>query len=105
MNAPTPSLFKALNPTDVGDTPESKATLAEIDRSCRLPVLFLFGNGLLWLMAGTVLALLASWKMHSPAFLVGWSCLTFGRVRPAHMNAVVYGFSPQGAIVVAICVL
>jgi cytochrome c oxidase cbb3-type subunit 1 len=105
MNAPTPSLFKALNPTDVGDTPESKATLAEIDRSCRWPVLFLFGNGLLWLMAGTVLALLTSWKMHSPAFLAGWSWLTFGRVRPAHLNAVVYGFSSQVAIGVAIWLL
>src|SRR5258708_37679377 len=56
-------------------------------------------------MVGSVLALLASWKMHSPDFLAGWSCLTFGRVRPAHMNAVVYGFSTQVAIGVAIWLL
>src|SRR5260370_19555599 len=105
MNTRTPSLFKALNPSDVGDTPESKASLAEIDRSCRWPVLFLFPNSLLWLLGGTVLALLASWKMHAPDFLAGWSWLTFGRVRPAHLNAMVYGFSSQAAIGVAIWLL
>jgi len=67
--------------------------------------LFLFTNSLLWLLGGTVLALLASWKMHSPGFLADWSWLTFGRVRPAHLNAMIYGFSSQAAIGVAIWLL
>src|SRR5258708_31611539 len=105
MKTPSPSLFRALNPSDAGNRAENKATLAEIDRSCCWPVLFLFTNSLLWLMGGTVLALLASWKMHSPGFLADWSWLTFGRVRPAHLNAMIYGFSSQAAIGVAILLL
>jgi len=105
VKTPSSSLFRALNPSDAGNTAESKATLAEIDGSCRRPVLFLFTNSLLWLLGGTVLALLASWKMHSPGFLADWPWLTFGRVRPAHLNAMIYGFSSQSAIGVAIWLL
>ncbi|MCI0747169.1 MAG: cbb3-type cytochrome c oxidase subunit I [Verrucomicrobia subdivision 3 bacterium] len=98
----SPSLRQALTPSDNDSSPERKALLAEIDASCRRPVLFMFANGLLWLMAGTALALLTSYKMHSPNFLADWSWLTFGRVRPAHLNTMVYGFASQVAIGVAI---
>jgi cytochrome c oxidase cbb3-type subunit 1 len=105
MNISSPSLRQAINPADDGNTAKRKALLAEIDLSCRRPVLFLFTNALLWLMAGTVLALLASWKLHSPGFLADWSWLTFGRVRPAHLNTMVYGFASQAGIGVAIWLL
>jgi len=66
---------------------------ARIDASARKPVLFFFGTALLWLLFGTVLALAASFKLHTPGFLAGHDWLTFGRVRPAHVNVVVYGWS------------
>jgi cytochrome c oxidase cbb3-type subunit I len=65
---------------------------ARIDNSARTPVLFLFATALFWLLAGTILALAASIKLHTPGFLAGHDWLTFGRVRPAHVNAVVYGW-------------
>jgi cytochrome c oxidase cbb3-type subunit 1 len=71
---------------------------AEIDRSCRLPVLLLFGSAVFWLLVGTVLALLASIKMHNPAFLSDWHWLTFGRVRPTHLITMIYGWGSMAAI-------
>jgi cytochrome c oxidase cbb3-type subunit 1 len=65
---------------------------ARIDASARVPVLLFFGTALFWLLAGTLLALAASMKLHMPGFLTGHDWLTFGRVRPAHVNAVIYGW-------------
>src|SRR5205814_5973445 len=45
-----------------------------------------------WLLVGTVLAVIASYKMYTPEFLADYPWLTFGRVRPAHMNAVAFGW-------------
>ena len=61
-----------------------------------------FGGALLWLMIGTVFALIASWKLHSPDFLADIPWLTFGRVRPAHLNAVTFGFASEAAIAVTL---
>ena len=64
-----------------------------IDRSCRGPVILFFVSATFWLIVGTILALLASIKLHSPTFLAEFSWLTFGRVRPAHLNIVIFGWS------------
>jgi cytochrome c oxidase cbb3-type subunit I len=103
MNPPaSPSLLAALSPA-TDETPLARrALLAEIDRSCRLPVLLFFACGIIWLLIGTGFALLASWKLHAPDFLADVSWLTFGRVRPAHLNAVVFGFASEAAIGVAL---
>lgn len=71
------------------------------DKSCRTPVLFLFLSSLFWLIVGSTLALLASLKMHMPEFLTDWSFLTFGRVRPAHLNTVAYGWATMSGVGVA----
>ena len=71
---------------------------AAIDRSCRLPVLVYFGSSICWLLIGSILAILASIKLHYPEFLGGPSWLTFGRVRPAHLNSVAYGWASMAAI-------
>ena len=69
-------------------SPEERLTLAQIDRSCALPVLIFIISGVCWLLIGTLMALIVSAKMHSPGMLSGWEWLTFGRMRPAHLNAV-----------------
>ncbi len=98
MIVASPTLLKALSPADTPDVAERRAALAEIDASCRNTLLLLFGSSLVWLLIGTVFALIASWKLHSPGFLGDISWLTFGRVRPAHLNAVVYGFATEAGI-------
>ncbi len=65
---------------------------SEIDLSCRYPVLAFFVSGVFWLLVGSILAMLASIKMHNPHFLSDWSWLTFGRVRPAHLSTVAFGW-------------
>ena len=98
MKAVSPSIIDALTPTDNEEVTQRRAVLAEIDRSCRGTVLFLFGGAIFWLIVGTVFALLASLKMHNPEYLADYSWLTFGRVRPAHLNSVIFGFASEAAI-------
>ena len=66
-----------------GDASKNKYALerALIDESARGPVLFFFGTSLFWLLVGTVLAVIASYKMYTPEFLADYPWLTFGRGR------------------------
>lgn len=57
-----------------------------------------FGSGLAWLFVGTVLALMASIKLHKATFLGDVAWLTYGRIEPAAANAIVYGFAMQTAL-------
>jgi cytochrome c oxidase cbb3-type subunit 1 len=96
------SIINALNPSDREDQAQRRALLAEIDASCRTSLFFLIGGSLVWLIVGTFFALITSWKLHSPEFLANYSWLTFGRMRPAHLNAVIFGFASEAAIGVAL---
>jgi len=75
-----------------------RLTIAEIDRSCALPCIVFFASSLFWLVVGTLLAVLASMKMHSPELLADTAWLTFGRVRPAHLNVVAFGWSSLAGV-------
>jgi len=79
-----------------------RAELSAIDASTRAPALYLLGSSVLWLILGTLFALIASFKMHTPEFLGNVEWLTFGRVRVAHLNAVVYGWSVNVSFAVAL---
>lgn len=76
-----------------GAIDKNEFSVADLDRKARYVVLFLILSGVFWLLFGTVLALLASIKMHMPDWLAGFSWLTFGRVRPLHLNTMVYGWA------------
>jgi len=71
---------------------------ARIDASTRLPVLVWFASALFWLVFGSLAALAASLKMHTPEFLGASQALTFGFIRPIHLNTVVYGWSSMAGI-------
>lgn len=86
----TPVFEKATRESEVGRT--------AIDASARLPVLAFFLSAVFWLVAGSLLGLLSAWKMTCPAFLDGAAWLTFGRLRPAHLNAVAYGWASLAGI-------
>ena len=75
---------------------------AGIDRSLRHPVMFFLTSGAAWLAVSIVLGIIASAKVHSPDFLAGCSYLSYGRVFPAHINALVYGWGFQAAFAVII---
>jgi len=87
--------------TEGGSVPASRlvSSLAPpIDRSCQVPLLALFGGAALWLVVGSVLAMIASIKFHAPDFLADSAWLTYGRVQPAADNALLYGFCIPAAL-------
>ncbi|MGH8046319.1 MAG: cbb3-type cytochrome c oxidase subunit I [Chthoniobacterales bacterium] len=94
-------LQSSLNPNTPPDV-QSAAERAEIDRSLRGPVMFFFSSGIAWLLAGSLLGLLAALKMTHSHMLDAQSWLTFGRVRPAHLNIMVYGWASSVGIGVGI---
>ncbi|MEI6675190.1 MAG: cbb3-type cytochrome c oxidase subunit I, partial [Verrucomicrobiota bacterium] len=79
-------------------TTTSDATLrAGIDRSLRHPVMFFLTSGAAWLAVSILLAILASIKVHYPEFMDDSAWATYGRVFPAHLNTLVYGWGGQAA--------
>lgn len=89
---------KPFAPQQASSELDSVSTRSLIDASCRQVVLTWYISGTFWLVAGSVLALLASIKMHAPYFLADAHWLTFGRVRPAHLNTMIYGWGSMAAI-------
>ncbi len=74
-------------------SPELVSLRRVLDESAAVPVLLFFATGVLWLLAGTVFGLLTSLKFDMPDWLAAIPALTFGRLRPAHLNAVNYGWA------------
>src|SRR5258708_27713417 len=83
-----------------GDTEQLE--LAYIDASTRVPVLMFYTSAIVWLIVGTVLAMVVSFKLHSPDLLSGISFVTWGRLRPAHMNVMVYGWASMAGMGTAV---
>ncbi|MEI9896399.1 MAG: hypothetical protein WDN28_21685 [Chthoniobacter sp.] len=79
-------------PASTDDTTFPAVERAAIDASARGPVLFFFGNGLLWLMLSTVLGLIASIELYAPSFLADVPFLSYGRIWPAFTNAISFGW-------------
>ena len=95
MSAPSPTSLQATEASGSVCDVDERASAAEIDASCRWPLLLLFTSGVLWLVLGSVLALIAAIKLHKGDFLADASWMTLGRIRPASMNSVLYGFASQ----------
>src|SRR3981189_2658277 len=87
------------------DVPTSEVEQVEralIDASTRVPVLMFYTSAIVWLLIGTLLAGFVFFKLHSPALLSNISFLTWGRVRPAHMNIMLYGWASMAGMGTAI---
>src|SRR6266566_1848675 len=80
----------------------SATTPAGLDASCRIPLLLIFVSAAKWLVIGSILGLIASIKFHSPNFLADCPWLTYGRVRPATVNIMLYGFCLQAGLGIAL---
>ncbi len=86
----------------IDETAADAASPAEIDASCRMPVLFLLGKAAGWLALSSVFSLIASLKFHKPDLLADCAWLTYGRVQAAQVNMLIYGFAMQAGIGVAL---
>jgi cytochrome c oxidase cbb3-type subunit 1 len=75
---------------------------ALIDASTRVPVLMFYASAMVWLLIGTLLAGFVSFKLHSPDWLSNVDFLTWGRLRPLHMNIMVYGWASMAGMGTAI---
>jgi cytochrome c oxidase cbb3-type subunit 1 len=82
-----------MNPTET----KHFSTL-EIDASCRVPLLALFGGAALWLVASLALSLVAIMTFHKPDMFADCPLLTYGRVQPAANDALLYGFCIPAAL-------
>ena len=85
--------------------PVSAVAPADINVSCRLPLVVLFLSAAVWLVIGSAFALIASIKFHAPGFLADFAWLTYGRVRPAGLNCMLYGFCMPAGLGVALWLL
>ncbi len=65
----------------------------ESDDSSAGPVLFFFATAVAWLLIGSVFGLVVAFKFSFPDWLGNTPALTFGRLRPAHLNTVIYGWA------------
>jgi cytochrome c oxidase cbb3-type subunit 1 len=77
----------------------------EADQSTSLVVGICFTLAVIWLILASVAGLVSSIKLHSPDWLVGMDWLTFGRIRPIHVNIVAYGWCALSGIGVSIWLL
>src|SRR5437764_8921189 len=75
---------------------------ARIDASTRVPVLMFYASAMVWLLIGTLLAGVVSFKLHSPDWFSDVSFLTWGRLRPVQMNVMIYGWASMVAMGTAI---
>jgi cytochrome c oxidase cbb3-type subunit 1 len=74
----------------------------QIDASCRVPLLVLFGGAAAWLVVGSLLALVASLTFHMPEKFGDCSWLTYGHLQPAADDALLYGFCIPAGLGVAL---
>ena len=85
-------------------TPDSEELFDRLvaDTSSRVPVMVWLTSSIIWLLLGSVFGVIASVKLHLPDWLVQEAALTFGRIRPAHLNVVAYGWASMAGIGVGI---
>ena len=62
----------------------------------------MFLSAAVWLLIGSGFEIIATLKFHKPNLLADYAWLTYGRVRPAFTNAVLYGFCLQAGLGVAL---
>lgn len=73
----------------------------ELDQSAKKPIIFFIVSSAIWLVLGSIFGLLVSFKFHHPEFLGTQDLLTFGKLRPLHLNIITYGWLSFAALGVA----
>ncbi len=73
--------------------------------AARLPFFHLLLSAALWLLVASVLGLIASLRFHKPDMFADCEHLAYGRVQPAAVNALLYGFCIQAGLGVILWLL
>ena len=102
MSVPGIPLKELSTPAEASATDVEQVERVLIDASTRVPVLMFYASAIIWLLIGTLMAGFVSFKLHAPDMLSGISYLTWGRMRPAHMNVMVYGWASMAGMGTAI---
>jgi len=106
--SPFASLVASVDPRPDTRLPE-RARLSQIDASLRWPVVLFVVSGAGWLMLGTVLGLVAAVKLVWPdfpgIFFNNLEVLTYGRIVPAGLNALVYGWGNNAVFAVGLWIM
>ncbi|MGE3752172.1 MAG: cbb3-type cytochrome c oxidase subunit I [Verrucomicrobiales bacterium] len=87
-----------MSSTSPGASPQDMQERAAIDRSVRFPVMFFFTSAAAWLFAATILGMVAALKLRVPTLWDACPWLSFGRIFPAHMDALIYGWAMQAGL-------
>lgn len=78
---------------------------SEADRSSAPAVLAFVKSAVFWLVFGSIAGLLASLQMTFPDWITKWAPLTFGRLRPIHLNTVIYGWTSMVGVGISLWLL
>ncbi len=78
------------------------AARARADQSTSLVVGVSLTLAVVWLVLASLAGLISSIKLHAPDWWVQYDWLTFGRIRPIHLNMVAYGWCSLAGVGVAI---
>jgi cytochrome c oxidase cbb3-type subunit I len=107
--AATIAQLRELQETVTGDIPLSEELIkddlrarAEADQSTSLVVGICLTLAVIWLLFASVAGLISSIKLHEPDWLTQYDWLTFGRIRPIHLNLVAYGWCSLAGIGVSL---
>jgi cytochrome c oxidase cbb3-type subunit I len=97
-------LQSAMNPSDSAAnlSPEDFDARARADRSTSLVVGICLTLAVVWLVLASLAGLISSIKLHAPDWWVNYEWLTFGRIRPVHLNLVAYGWCSLAGIGVSL---
>ncbi len=93
-----------LQPSEATRRAELQARVSA-DHSSRTPVLFFLVSAAFWLVVGSIFGLMVSLKFNLPDWLVSQPELTFGRLRPLHLNVVAYGWLSMAGVASALWLL
>jgi len=98
------SLQRAMDPGQQAEarTSADVAARKRADQSSSLVVGVCLTLSVVWLVLASFAGLISSIKLHSPDWWVGMEWLTFGRIRPVHLNLVAYGWCSMAGIGVAL---
>ncbi|MGE3759317.1 MAG: cbb3-type cytochrome c oxidase subunit I, partial [Pseudobdellovibrionaceae bacterium] len=86
--------------------PDGKSNMSDqwrlLDQSATSPILLFMVSSVVWLVLGSIFGLLVSFKFHVPDFLGTQALLTFGKLRPLHLNIIAYGWLAPAALGVSL---
>ena len=97
QQATTPSASGGERVADVDAQARDRA-----DQSTSLVVGVSLTLAVVWLVLASLAGLISSIKLHAPDWWVQYEWLTFGRIRPIHLNMVAYGWCSLAGVGVAI---